>query len=262
MENLNHPPALRRVDVYPTAAPRLPASQIRLMAASEKPTVAVAREEIDILMAIRHVAPSFNVDSRRAEMYGIWTICYRRYCNSLDIPWQWMSSVSQFMDFLDNRTDISETERNRALDGIMFYLSDVRQAAEKGSDSRKQKRYDRPKSTRSLFAQLLLRCDVQMTQAFRIRADDVDVSSSTLVVDDREGEEPTHRNVSLPPSLRSGMKAHLRRLRDRTDDTNPLLFGHRGALGDTAPDHEDAPDDPVTHSTRLATQVMKTIESS
>jgi hypothetical protein len=230
------------------------------MSQSDKPTIAVENDEIDIITAIRKLAPKFNISPRRAETYGIWTVCYRRYCQSRDIPWLWMDSVQEFMSFLDERADVSATERDRALDGIMFYLSDVRRVQE--DDAAAERRNRRPKSTRSLFAQLLLRCDIQLTQAVRLRFEDVDVRSSEVKVrpadEEDEADESAEetRTITLPPSVRSGLKDHLRRLRERTDETNPLLFGHRGVADDSR--RRDADD--VERTTKLATQVMKAFD--
>jgi hypothetical protein len=53
------------------------------------------------------------------------------------------------------------------------------------------------------------------------------------------------------------LKEHLRRLRRRTDDTNPFLFGHRGI-----PDVERIREiDDVEETTKLATRVMQSFDS-
>jgi integrase len=222
------------------------------MSRSGKPTIAVDQEDLEILHTIRSVAPKVGVGPRRAQTYGIWTVCYRRYCQSRDIPWLWMNSVSEFMTFLEDRSEVSRAERDRALDGVMFYLSDVRRAQD-DADA-KGRHTAPPTSTRSLFAQLLLRCDIQLTEAMQLRFEDVNVRSSEVSVGAADGSD--HRTVTLPPSVRTGLKNHLRRLRERTDDTNPRLFGHRGV----AHAERSHSDDDVDRSTQIATRVMQTFD--
>lgn len=224
-----------------------------------KSTIAVDHDEIQIITAIRQAAPQFNVSRKRAEMYGIWMICYRRYCQNQGIPWQMMDSVSKFMASLEERDNVSAAERDRALDGIMFYLTDVRRSQEAEETSARSTAP--PESTRSLFAQLLLRCDVPLTQAIRLRSDDVDVGRSELVLRPAEEEGGEHQAITLPPSVRTGLKNHLRRLQDRTDATNPLLFGHRG-LGDRPPERSEEAEEDVARTTKIATRVMQTFDDA
>jgi len=225
------------------------------MTSTEKPTIALDQTEFEVLSSIRSLAPQFGVPSKRAEAYGVWVVCYRRYCKVHDRPWLWMSSVSDFMDFLDTRSEVSDPERNRALDGIMFYLADVRKAEDEENDKEKMKRSRVPSSTRSLFGQLLLRCDIQLTQAMQLRATDVKLGESTVTVHDRESDES--QVIEVPASLRSGLKKHLERLRDRTDTDDPYLFGHRGPE-DEQEEEMDEPDPERT--TELATLIMQAFD--
>ncbi len=224
------------------------------MTASEKPTIALDPSDLDVLSSIRALAPEFDVPAKRAEAYGVWVVCYRRYCSVHDIPWLWMSSVSKFMDFLDTREEVSEPERNRALDGIMFYLADVRRAEDEENEKKNLRRSRVPSSTRSLFGQLLLRCNIQLTQALQLRVEDVKLGDSSVVIQDEESEEA--HVVEVPASLRTGLKKHLERLRDRTEDVNPYLFGHR-APEEEARERDEA--DPE-RSTRLATLIMEAFD--
>lgn len=230
------------------------------MPESGKPTVALVKEEFDILSAIRRHAPRYRIHPRQAEIYGIWMICYRRYCEAADIPWLWMTSVSKFMDFLDDRSEVSPSERNRALDGIMLYLTDIRPDEEKEEAESRER--SQPRSTRSLFAQLLLRCDVQITEAIHLRASDVRLGDSRITLRGDYGE----RSVEIPPRLRSSLKEHVSRIRRQSGDGNPPLFAHRGFFDDALTDGanwDGAPEDDtdVARTTKLATRVMQTFDS-
>jgi hypothetical protein len=224
------------------------------MSASDKPTIQLDQTEFSVLSSIRALAPEFNVPSKRAEAYGVWVVCYRRYCKVHDLPWLWMSSVSNFMDFLDTRSEVSESERNRALDGIMFYLADVRRAEDEENDKKNMKRSRVPSSTRSLFGQLLLRCDIQLTQAMQLRATDVKLGESSVTVRNRETDET--RVIEVPASIRSGLEKHLERLKERSESDNPFLFGHRGPDTDD-PEQDEA--DPE-RTTKLATLIMQAFD--
>lgn len=228
------------------------------MADSEKPTINVRNDEVDLLDTIRRLAPRFNVPRGRAEIYGVWTICYHRFCAKQDIPSAWMDSVSTFMDFLGEQTQLSDAERNQALDAVMFYLTDIRHAEDQGEIDEVES-FPRPTSARSLFAHLLLRCEIDVQQALKLRADDVDVDRGMVRVP-ASGDDT--RTIRLMPSLRSGIRGHLQRIAMHTDAENPLLFGPdaptvpASALPSESADH---PGDDVQHATEAATRVMKTL---
>lgn len=227
------------------------------MADSEKPTINVRNEEVELLDTIRRLAPRFNVPRERAEIYGVWTICYRRFCENQDRPVVWMDSVSAFMDFLGTQARLSDAERNQALDAVMFYLTDIRHAEDQG-EIEDVESFPRPTSARSLFAHLLLRCEIDVRQALQLRVDDVDMESATLRVQD----DNDTRVVQLLPSLRAGMRAHMKRIAAHAEADNSLLFGPDAPTVSvsTLPQEEaERPDDDVEHATEAATRVMKTL---
>lgn len=227
------------------------------MSVPEKETIALEQEELDILDAIRQAAPRHRIKSKLAQAYGVWTICFRRYCLEEGMPWLWMSSVSDFMDFLDAHPNVSPAERDRALDGIMFYISDVHKRQKEQSENDDDESAV-PRSTQSLFARMLLRCDVQLTEVLHLRRDDVRLEQSTLKVSGLPHHDS--RTISLPWTLEEGLKQYVQRVEDRTTSTNPLLFGHRGRPGEDAGDQpaSTATDEDIERSTEVATRVMKT----
>ena len=236
-------------------APHLPWLKSIVMADSEKPTINVRNQEVDLLDTIRRLAPQFNVPRQQAEIYGVWTICYHRFCSNQDLPVVWMDSVSAFMDFLGSQAQLSDAERNQALDAVMFYLTDIRHAEDQDEIDAVES-FPRPTSARSLFAHLLLRCPIEMKQALRIRANDVDMESGTIRI--QAGDRV--RTVQLLPSLRTGMRMHLKRIRAETEENNPLLFGldapttSMEVLDEPSPSSNDVED-----ATEAATRVMKTL---
>lgn len=221
------------------------------MSIADKETVALDQEELDILDAIRRIAPQHHINPKLAQTYGVWTVCFRRYCREQDVPWLWMSSVSDFMDFLDAHPNVSPPERNRALDGIMFYITDVHQTRQ-GNDSDEENRSSVPRSTQSLFAKMLLRCDVHLTEALRLRREDVRLDQATLILSGDTDHDS--RTVPLPSTLHRGLKHYVERVEDRTTATNPLLFRPQET---DDPSETDSEED-IARSTELATRVMKT----
>lgn len=221
--------------------------------AIDKETVALDQDELDILDAIRRTAPRHHITPKLAQTYGVWTICFRRYCQEKSIPWLWMSSVSDFMDFLDAHPNVSSPERNRALDGIMFYITDVhkrRQDDEASDDASASV----PQSTQSLFAKMLLRCDIRLTEALHLRREDIRLDEASVSLSP-PGDDAS-RTVSVPSPLHEGLKQHVQRIEDRTTTTNPLLFArHRSNKKDTA---DTSSDEELDRSTELATRVMRT----
>lgn len=224
------------------------------MSIPDKQTVSLDQEELDILDAIRRLAPKHKIEPKMAQTYGVWTVCFRRYCEDKSVPWLWMSSVSDFMDFLDGHPNVSPEERNRALDGIMFYITDVHKARQE--QEQKENEADRkesvPSSTQSLFAQMLLRYDVPLTAALRLRREDVRLDEATISFPGNE--ERGTKTLSVSSTLHKGLEKHLQRVKDRTDSSNPLLFSpdtlDERRSGDT--------DEDLDRSTELATRVMKT----
>lgn len=227
------------------------------MADSEKPTINVRNDEVELLDTIRRLAPKFNVSRKRAEIYGVWTICYHRFCDNQDRPAVWMDSVSAFMDFLSNQACLSEVERNQALDAVMFYLTDIRHAEDQG-EIEEVESFPRPTSARSLFAHLLLRCDIDVQQTLKLRVNDVDIESATIHI---RGDETTH-TIKLLPSLRSGMRAHMKRIVAHANNENPLLFGPDAPtvpVSQLPDERAERPKDNVEDATEAATRVMKTL---
>ncbi len=223
------------------------------MTIPDKETVALDQDELDILDAIRRTAPRHHINPKLAQTYGVWTICFRRYCQEKRIPWLWMSSVSNFMDFLDAHPNVSSPERNRALDGIMFYITDVherRQDDEESDDDSPSV----PQSTQSLFAKMLLRCDIQLTEALHLRREDIRLDEASVRLSIPDDDES--RTVSVPSPLHEGLKQHVRRIEDRTTSTNPLLFARHRSNKEDAADTSSAED--LDRSTELATRVMRT----
>jgi hypothetical protein len=229
------------------------------MSLSGKDTVPLNEDEFGVLDAVRRAAPQHNLSPKLAQAYGAWTLCFRRYCQEQEIPWLWMSSVSDFMDFLDAHPTVSEAERNRALDGIMFYITDVHgpetdaapdDADGSGGDA------SVPRSTQSLFAQMLLRCDVQLNEALHLRRDDVRLDDAALYISGSENR--ASRTLSLPTLLHEGLKRHVQRVEDRTTTVNPRLFGPYEPAGRTDPAADPGTEEELDRSTELATQVMQT----
>ena len=223
------------------------------MSIPDKQTVSLDQEELDILDAIRRLAPKHKINPKLAQTYGVWTVCFRRYCEDESVPWLWMSSVSDFMDFLDEHPNVSAQERNRALDGIMFYITDVHKARQKQEQTEKEesRKESVPNSTQSLFAQMLLRHDVPLTAALRLRREDVRLDEATISFPGNE--DRSTKTISVSSTLHEGLKKHLRRVKDRTDSSNPRLFGP-----DSLDERQgDDTEEDLDRSTELATRVMK-----
>ncbi len=229
------------------------------MSLSGKNTVPLDEDEFRVLDTIRRTAPQHDLSPKLAQAYGAWTVCFRRYCQEQGLPWLWMSSVSDFMEFLDAHPTVSDAERNRALDGIMFYITDVHGArTASSSDDAEETRNGEsvPRSTQSLFAQMLLRCDVQLDEALHLRRDDVRLDDDALYVPG--GEDRASRTVSLPSLLQKGLRHYVERIEDRTATANPRLFGPYEPSARTDPAADPGTEEELDRSTELATQVMKT----
>jgi hypothetical protein len=229
------------------------------MPLSGKNTVPLDEDEFRVLDTIRRTAPQHDLSPKLAQAYGAWTLCFRRYCQEQNLPWLWMSSVSDFMDFLDAHPTVSDAERDRALDGIMFYITDVHGARTTSSADDAEETRDGesvPRSTQSLFAQMLLRCDVQLHEALHLRRDDLRLDDDVLYVPG--SEDRSSRTVSLPSLLQEGLSHYVERVEDRTATANPRLFGPYEPATRSDPAADPGTEEELDRSTELATQVMKT----
>jgi hypothetical protein len=229
------------------------------MSLSGKNTVPLDADEFRVLDTIRRAAPRHDLSPKLAQAYGAWTLCFRRYCQDQDRPWLWMSSVSDFMDVLDAHPTVSEAERNRALDGIMFYITDVHGARTASASDDADESGDGesvPRSTQSLFARMLLCCDVQLDEALHLRRDDVHLDDDALHVPG--SEDRASRTVSLPSLLREGLRHYVERVQDGTATVNPRLFGPYEPAARTDPAADPGTEEALDRSTELATRVMQT----
>jgi hypothetical protein len=137
----------------------------------------------------------------------------------------------------------------------MFYLTDIRHAEDQDEIDEVES-FPRPTSARSLFAHLLLRCPIEMKQALKLRADDIDMESGTICIQTGDGS----RTIQLMPSLRAGMRMHLKRIQSETEEDNPLLFGLDAPTMSMETIDEPSPSsDDVEGATEAATRVMKTL---
>lgn len=225
------------------------------MSLSGKNTVPLDADEFRVLDTIRRAAPRHGLSPKLAQAYGAWALCFRRYCRAQGLPWLWMSSVSDFMDVLDAHPTVSDAERDRALDGIMFYITDVH-GARTASDDAEDSGESVPRSTQSLFAQMLLRCDVQLDEALHLRRDDVRLGEASLHVPGSEGQ--ASRTVALPSLLQQGLKHYVERIEHHTTTVNPRLFGPYEPAARTDPAADPGTEAELDRSTELATKVMKT----
>ena len=235
------------------------AAPFSFMSPSGKNTVPLDEDEFRVLDTIRLAAPRHGLSPKLAQAYGAWTLCFRRYCQDQDRPWLWMSSVSDFMDVLDAHPTVSEAERNRALDGIMFYITDVHGARTASSSDDADESGDGesvPRSTQSLFARMLLCCDVQLDEALHLRRDDVRLDDDALYVSG--SEDRASRTVSLPSLLQDGLRHYVERVEDGTTTVNPRLFGPYEPAGRTDPAADPGTEEELDRSTELATRVMQT----
>jgi hypothetical protein len=292
---------------------------------------------VDILGAVRREAPRHNLSAKRAEMYSVWVVCFHRFCMVNNHPWPWMTSINSFMNFLDERDDISPRERDRALDAIMFYVTDVLPAekertqdasaqnagAQRGdeedadtnmsaagqetsdaagaasgeqdpageastgegktdasepspetgpseeaaaeSSAEANQRARAPASTESLFGQLLLRCDVRLTQALSIRADDVDLERARVDLsgttpdpsDERASDEEPEPSdtIELPDDLHERIAERVEEVRRQAEEPNPRLFGRRTKRPDR--DDASASSEDLERATEVATRILE-----
>jgi len=129
-------------------------------------------------------------DPERAETYGVWILCFARYCAAHDIEPPAAAQVPNFMAYLAGRPDLSVEERDRALDAVLFAITEVSDAfasgappertlparSSTGADASPSGFQQSRGSTAGgqALTHLLLDTDIQLYDAVRLKISDVD----------------------------------------------------------------------------------------
>ena len=154
----------------------------------------------------------------RAETYGVWILCFARYCKAHDVDPPSAAQVPNFMDYLANRPDLTASEREHALDAVLVALTEVPHAFASGAPpdrtlpahgAASPSGYDPNTETTPggrALTHLLMETDVRLYDAVRLSISDIDRENGVLHV--RSG--PESRRVPLTDSLRSDLGAAAR----------------------------------------------------
>lgn len=210
----------------------------------------------------------------RAETYGVWILCFARYCAGHDIEPPAAAQVPNFMAYLAGRPDLSVEERDRALDAVLFAITEVSDAFASGAPPERTLPARTPtggNASPSGFQQsrgatpggqalthLLLDTDIQLYDAVRLKISDVDREAGVL----HTGTGSDRQAVSLTDRLRADVGAASRQALRRG---SVYLFpdAHAKYVGDESPDSRtEEPRAPTASPQKSPSQTSPRRESS
>jgi integrase len=236
-----------------------------------------------LLYVLFTAALDHRFEAGQAEAFGIWTLCYVQYCQrenvAADAP-----HLPGFLAMLRDHPRISEEDRNRALDAVMFALFDVfdgkidagaagemvRQESSNAAQpdpssgsstsdasARAPSEASAPRALNAaspetesggrLLTRLLFHTDLKLSEAVRLTAGDVDVSRALL----RVGPTGETRIIPLPEHLRAEVSHQARSLLASNKSVRaPLFPAAYDKYVTSSPDGEEK---------KAATRVMQTL---
>lgn len=221
----------------------------------------------------------------QAEAFGIWTLCYVQYCQREEVPAD-APHLPGFLELLRGHPEVTDEEKDRALDAVMFSLFDVFHgridlevaadivagrsthdadastrdagASSNGDPGSKSdlERHAESLARRSttndaseggrLLTQLLFHTDLTLSEAVRLTTHDVDSGRALL----RVGPSGETRIIPLPDHLREDVSRKARALQSSKDGATPLFPAAYEKYVVSSPNGDDA---------RTATRVMQTL---
>lgn len=216
-----------------------------------------------LLQRVFTAALDRNLSPETAETYGVWVLCFARYCAAHEIEPPAAAQVPNFLTYLIGRADVTADERSHALDALLFALTEVPEAFVSGAPANRTlperaastadaaASGESPAGYRSQRAStpggkalthLLMDTDIGLYDAVRLRVRDVDREAGVLHVTSGDGQGA--RRIALSRRLRTDLAAAAR---NALRDGSPFLFpeAHVKYVGtDEAPDTTPA-DSPV-----------------
>jgi len=197
-----------------------------------------------LLRVVFEKALEMNFGARMSEIYGVWTLCFQRFCERRDA----VPGAAQVPNFLSEIAQMGVTggEKDRALDAVMFALSDVYPEirAEDGTvDVEAAKRTE----TGQMMTQLLLETNLRLSEAVRLETANVDVHNGYMRIDSRTSDAI----VQIPASLLDALTSHVLTLRSQRNKSVPVF--------QSAYDKYVRASDGDEEKAEAATQVMKTL---
>lgn len=227
-----------------------------------------------LLYVLFTAALDHNFEPNQAEAFGIWTLCYVQYCRREDVPAD-APHLPGFLAMLRDHPQVTDGDKDRALDAVMFALFDVfngridAEVAEQmvaveekthgggyapaasGAASDEETGAPVPDDTASggrLLTRLLFHTDLTLSEAVRLTAGDVDVERALL----RVGPAGQTRVIPLPDHLRAEVTHQARSLRTADDGFGSPLFP-------AAYDKYVSPSPNSDDDKKAATRVMQTL---
>lgn len=221
--------------------------------ADRRPDPAVSQ----LLYATFSAALDKGYGPAEAEAFGVWTLCFVRYCDGRNVSAN-AARVPGFLAYLRDRPDVTDEDKDRALDAVMFALFDVFDGkVEMGAVPEPAQKADvadteapeAPEASSSgrLLAQLLFHTDLTLSEAVRLKARHVESDRSLL----RFGSGDDVRIVPLPEHLRGDAVRRARTVERETGSGAPLF--------PAAYEKYVSPSSQPEWGTQTATRVMQTL---
>jgi integron integrase len=180
-----------------------------------------ALREMKDLLRLRHYSP------RTLQTYEMWVKQYFRYAGSQQMDWNSSGSVRAWLSYLATRRKVAASTQNQAFSSVLFLFRETLKADLPDLNAVRAKRGPKlpvvltpeevqavlscTSGTSSLMLRLTYGGGLRVSEATRLRVQDLDFGNENLMV--RSGKGDKDRATILPASLVPELNAHLQRVR-------------------------------------------------
>lgn len=207
-------------------------------------TRSLSKAHSRLLRVVFEKALEMNFGARISEIYGVWTLCFQQFCERRDV----VPGAAQVPNFLSEiaKMGVTGDEKDRALDAVMFALSDVYPEI-RDEDGTVDVEASKRTETGQIMTRLLLETNLRLSEAVRLETANVDVHNGYMRVESRTNDAV----VQIPESLLDALTSHVLTLRSKHDASVPVFqSAYDKYVGSSKGDEAKA---------EAATQVMKTL---
>ena len=180
-----------------------------------------ALREMKDLLKLRHYSP------RTLQTYTEWVERYFRYAETKGLAWNDPDTIRVWLSVLATQLNVASSTQNQAFSAVLFLFRETLKIdlpevnavrAKRGpklpvvlTPEEVQKVLSCTEGTTGLMLRLSYGAGLRVSEAIRLRVQDLDFGNETLLV--RSGKGDKDRATTLPESLVPELKAHLERVR-------------------------------------------------
>ena len=180
-----------------------------------------ALDQLTKLLRLRHYS------YRTEQTYGMWAGRYFKYVSGQGLLWNDVSSVRVYLSYLALQRKVASSTQNQALSALLFLFQEVLHLEVPEVNAVRAKRGPKlpvvlsceevkavlaeTSGTAGLMLRLVYGAGLRVSEAVRLRVQDLDFGNNLLFV--RGGKGDKDRTSLLPASLYAELREHLERVR-------------------------------------------------